>query len=722
MVVRLEDILEKVSLYQPEADLDIVKKAYVFSGMVHKGQTRVTGEPYLMHPLEVANILTTLKMDPDTVATGLLHDTVEDTHTTVEKIEEVFGADVALLVDGLTKISRISFDKKEDHEAENFRKILIAMARDIRVIIVKLADRLHNMRTLEPLRPDKRRKIARETMDIYAPIANRIGIGWVKAELEDLSFKYLEPEKYGRLVMMTERLGNERELYIDKVMGEIETKLSEYGIEGTITGRPKHLYGIYKKMEDQDIEFDKIHDLIGFRLIVDSVRDCYAALGIVHSAWRPVPGRFKDYIGIPKPNLYQSLHTTVIGPEGERMEIQIRTEEMHRVAEYGIAAHWMYKEGKAHDNQEGSAFAWLRQLLEWQKDLKDSGEFMDTVKVDLFPEEVFVFTPQGSVKELPVGASPIDFAYAIHTDIGHNCAGAKVDGRLVPLRHRLRNGNVVEIITSENHHPSKEWLNFVVTSKARTRIRHWLRDEEQRMSIALGRDICEQEFKKYDLVYARLIINGELESVAKKEFGLADIADLEMNIGFGKIPINTLLGKLLPPEKLEKMRDKKVSRFRSVLNRFKSKQKPQTGGVQVKGVDDDIMVRFARCCNPLPGDDIMGFISHGQGVAVHMSSCQNLLNVDPERRIDVEWQKDQDLTRPVKIRVECLNAKGLLAAMSDAINQSDSNVRSADIKTTPDGRAINIFEIEVKDTKHLKGVMKALLKIKKVTKVERIKV
>ncbi|MBI5903765.1 MAG: bifunctional (p)ppGpp synthetase/guanosine-3',5'-bis(diphosphate) 3'-pyrophosphohydrolase, partial [Deltaproteobacteria bacterium] len=451
-MVRLEDILEKVAAYNPAADLEVIKKAYVFSGVVHQGQTRLSGEAYLTHPIEVAYILTGLRMDGPSIATGLLHDTVEDTHTTIEKIEDLFGGEVAALVDGLTKLSRVTFEKKADHEAENFRKMVLAMGRDIRVILIKLADRLHNMRTLGALAPDKQHKVARETLDIYAPLANRLGIGWIKTELEDLAFKYLEPERCSWLEEMVSKALVSREDYIENVKKIIEEKLKEYDVSGEVTGRPKHIYSIHNKMVEQDAEFENIHDIIAFRIIVGSVRECYNVLGIIHSVWKPVPGRFKDYIAIPKANLYQSLHTTVVGPYGVRMEVQIRTEEMHRVSEYGIAAHWKYKEGKVLEGKDDKSFAWLRQLLEWQRDIKDSDEFMESLKVDLFPQEVFVFTPKGDVKEFPLGATPVDFAYAIHTDIGGKCSGARVNGRMVPLKHKLRNGDVVEIITSQAHH------------------------------------------------------------------------------------------------------------------------------------------------------------------------------------------------------------------------------------------------------------------------------
>ena len=480
-MVRLGEIIDKVSSYNPSANLDLIEKAYIFSAKVHKGQMRLSGEPYLSHPIEVAHILTNMQMDAVTVATGILHDTVEDTLTTIDRIKDLFGDEVAMLVDGVTKIGKITFDSKgtsgEEQQAENFRKMIIAMAQDIRVIMVKLADRLHNMRTLDALTPEKRTKIAQETIDIYAPIANRLGIGWIKTELEELAFYHLKPEAYKDLKekLATER--EEREKYIHEVKAIIEKKLVEYNLKAEVTGRPKHLYSIYKKMADQGTLLEHIYDVLAFRIIVDNIKECYEALGIIHSSWKPIPGRFKDYIAIPKPNMYQSLHTSVIGPNGERMEIQIRTHEMHKVSEEGIAAHWKYKEGKAMLEKDDKRFTWLRQMLEWQKDTRDAREFMDTVRMDLFSEEVFVFTPKGAVKELPKGATPVDFAYAVHTDVGHRCSAAKVNGKLVPLKYQLRHGDIVEIITSPNHNPSKDWLKFVVTSRARARIRQWIKTE-----------------------------------------------------------------------------------------------------------------------------------------------------------------------------------------------------------------------------------------------------
>lgn len=720
-MVRLEDILEKVSEYNPSADLDVIKKAYVFSGMVHQGQTRLSGEPYMNHPLEVADILADLRMDSSVVATGLLHDTVEDTHTTLEKIEEAFGPEISGLVDGLTKISRITFEKREDREAENFRKMILAMARDIRVILIKLADRLHNMRTLEALAPERQKKIAQETWDIYAPLANRLGIGWMKAELEDLAFKHLEPGEYSALCEKVARWREERGTYVAGVKEVVGSKLAEHTIKGEVTGRLKHLYSIYRKMKAQDVEFEDIHDIIAFRVIVGSISDCYAVLGLLHSTWKPVPGRFKDFIAIPKPNLYQSLHTTVVGPYGWRMELQIRTAEMHRVAEYGIAAHWKYKEGKAIDREDDKRFSWLRQLLEWQRDLKDSDEFMETVKVDLFPEEVFVFTPKGDVKVFPKGSTPVDFAYAVHTDVGHSCMGAKVNGKMVPLKKRLRNGNVVEVITSGSHHPSKDWLRFVVTSRAKNRIRQWIKSEEREKSIVLGKEVLEKQLKKHALDYTKLLKSGELERIARDEFSLQGLEHLQLNIGYGKVSVYKVLTRLIPPERIKGAGERKVSGLRKVLQRLKSAPTPVPGkeGVIISGVED-IMVKFAKCCYPLPGEDITGFISHGQGVSIHNAKCPNLLTVDPERLIEVEWDKGTKSLRHVMIEVVCENEKGLLADMSNAIKNADANIAGADIKSGADNKAVCSFEIEVNDMEHLRNTLRSLEKIKKVLKVKRV--
>ena len=720
-MVRLGEIIDKVSSYNPSANLELIEKAYIFSAKVHKGQMRLSGEPYLSHPIEVAHILTNMQMDAVTVATGILHDTVEDTLTTIDRIRELFGDEVAMLVDGVTKIGKITFDSKgtsgEEQQAENFRKMIIAMAQDIRVIMVKLADRLHNMRTLDALTPEKRIKIAQETIDIYAPIANRLGIGWIKAELEELAFYHLKQEAYKDLQekLATER--EEREKYIHEVKAIIEKRLVEYNLKAEVTGRPKHLYSIYKKMADQGTLLEHIYDVLAFRIIVDNIKECYEVLGIIHSTWKPIPGRFKDYIAIPKPNMYQSLHTSVIGPYGERMEIQIRTHEMHKVSEEGIAAHWKYKEGKAMLEKDDKLFTWLRQMLEWQKDTRDAREFMDTVRMDLFSEEVFVFTPKGAVKELPKGATPVDFAYAVHTDVGHRCSAAKVNGKLVPLKYQLRHGDIVEIITSPNHNPSKDWLKFVVTSRARARIRQWIKTEERQKSIALGKDICDKDFKRHDVDFYKMLKSGELDRIAREEMGLTGVDNALASIGYGKLSSHQLLGKLLPPEKLQPHTEQEMSAFKRVLQRFK---KPVKEAVLVKGTDD-VLIRFARCCNPLQGDDIVGFISRGKGVAVHVKGCPSVRYSDPERIIDVAWDKGTKTTRPAKLRVICHDEKGLLVNMSSVITGQEANITNATITTTPDKKAVCTFEIEVNDLSHLMNIINGLKKVKRVVKVERVK-
>lgn len=720
-MVRLGEIIDKVSSYNPSANLELIEKAYIFSAKVHKGQMRLSGEPYLSHPIEVAHILTNMQMDAVTVATGILHDTVEDTLTTIDRIRELFGDEVAMLVDGVTKIGKITFDSKdtsgEEQQAENFRKMIIAMAQDIRVIMVKLADRLHNMRTLDALTPEKRIKIAQETIDIYAPIANRLGIGWIKAELEELAFYHLKQEAYKDLQekLATER--EEREKYIHEVKAIIEKRLVEYNLKAEVTGRPKHLYSIYKKMADQGTLLEHIYDVLAFRIIVDNIKECYEVLGIIHSTWKPIPGRFKDYIAIPKPNMYQSLHTSVIGPYGERMEIQIRTHEMHKVSEEGIAAHWKYKEGKAMLEKDDKLFTWLRQMLEWQKDTRDAREFMDTVRMDLFSEEVFVFTPKGAVKELPKGATPVDFAYAVHTDVGHRCSAAKVNGKLVPLKYQLRHGDIVEIITSPNHNPSKDWLKFVVTSRARARIRQWIKTEERQKSIALGKDICDKDFKRHDVDFYKMLKSGELDRIAREEMGLTGVDNALASIGYGKLSSHQLLGKLLPSEKLQPHTEQEMSAFKRVLQRFK---KPVKEAVLVKGIDD-VLISFARCCNPLQGDDIVGFISRGKGVAVHVKGCPSVRYSDPERIIDVAWDKGTKTTRPVKLRVICHDEKGLLVNMSSVITGQEANITNATITTTPDKKAVCTFEIEVNDLSHLMNIINGLKKVKRVVKVERVK-
>ncbi|MHB8172972.1 MAG: RelA/SpoT family protein [Nitrospirota bacterium] len=716
-MLRFEDILEKIQSYQPEADLDFLRMAYVFSAKVHQGASRLSGEPYLVHPIEVAGILAELKLDYITVACGLLHDTVEDTDTTVEEIAEYFGDEVASIVDGLTKMARIEFKTREEAQAENFRKMILAMSKDIRVMLIKLADRLHNMRTLEHLKPERRKAIAQETLDIYAPLANRLGLGRIKWELEDLCLKYLEPEVYDELVHRINQKREEREQYINELVAIVKAHMEKTGLPGRVLGRPKHYYSIYQKMLKQGITVDEMYDISALRIITDNKADCYAILGMIHSLWLPVPGRFKDFIGVPKSNLYQSLHTTVIGPKGERVEFQIRTEDMHRVAEEGIAAHWQYKEKGRIAEVDEKRFSWLRQLVEYQKELTDSKEFLDTVKVDLFPEVVYVFTPRGDVKELAKGSTPVDLAYSIHTDVGNQCVGARVNGKMVPIRHELQTGDTVEIVTQPGHFPSRDWLKFVKTSKAKTRIRHWLKQEEDKQSIELGRDLFEKELKKRDINPQKLYKSQDLSKIIEAA-KVGDIDELYSEIGFGKISARQSILSILPEEAVtEDKRDESI--LRKVARKIVPKKDK---GVRIKGVDD-IMIHFSKCCNPVPGDKIIGFITRGRGVSIHSLECTNVIDLESERdrMIPVEWDMEHPIMYPAKISVATVDKPGLLANVSTAIAAADSNITSAEISTSEDKRASLNFTIEITNTEHLARVMKKITQVDGVINVKRVK-
>jgi len=712
-VIRLRDIINKVLSYHPNPRIELIEKAYVFSAQVHKGQLRLSGEPYLIHPLAVAALLADLKLDDVTVSTGLLHDTVEDTFTTLATIDEAFGPEISSLVDGVTKISKMSFRAAEEKQAENFRKMILAMSKDIRVILIKLADRLHNMRTLHYLPPDKTVELAQETMDIYAPLANRLGIFWIKSELEDLALRYLRPEIFHALAVKTASMEKETTDYVDEVCGIIRNRLEEFNARAEVTGRSKHLYSIFRKMQMQNLGFEDVYDLIGFRIIVDSVRDCYEVLGIIHLLWKPVAGRFKDYIAMPKANMYQSLHTTVIGPAGKRIEVQIRTNEMHRIAEQGIAAHWKYKEGDYPEHKDDKQFAWLRQLLEWQQELKDPREFLDSVKVDLFPEEVYVFTPKGAVKQFPLGATPVDFAYSIHTDIGHRCSGARVNGRLVSLKYELRNGDTVEIITSPQQKPSKDWLRFVRTPRARTKINHWVRMEEQARSIELGKQICEKEFKRHGLNFFKLM---KKEDMAKylDELKLKNDEELFTAVAYGRASAKQLLALFISPEELRQREE--PSKIRKIARRLMG-----TGesGVIVDTVDD-IMVRFGKCCRPLPGEKIKGYITRGRGVTVHAYNCIHIQGCDRERLIDVTWDERKKFIHTVTIEVTSEDKKGILAEISASISSAEANISDAAAHRIDDNKAVVTFEVEVNDYKHLRNVIRAIERVKGVIKVSRL--
>ncbi|MFA4875548.1 MAG: bifunctional (p)ppGpp synthetase/guanosine-3',5'-bis(diphosphate) 3'-pyrophosphohydrolase [bacterium] len=714
--VRLEDIVERIQGYNPDADVDLLRRAYIFSAKVHQGQTRLSGETYLNHPIEVAAILANLKLDAATVAAGLLHDTIEDTTATPKELKEMFGEEVAGLVDGMTKLSRIELQSREQREAENFRKMIVAMARDIRVILIKLADRLHNMRTLRSLPPEKQKRIAQETLDIYAPIANRMGISRIKIELEDLSFMYLEPEAYEDLVRKVNQRRIERESYINELIEVMKQQLGEHGYKGEVKGRPKHFYSIYQKMQKQGIAFEDIYDLIAIRIITDTKVNCYAILGLIHSLWTPVPGRFKDFIGVPKSNLYQSLHTTIIGPKGERVEFQIRTDEMHRLAEEGIAAHWRYKEKSAISQRDEQQYAWLRQLLEWQKDVPDAKEFMETVKGDLFPDVVYVFTPRGDVKELPLGSTPVDFAYSVHTDIGHQCVGAKVNGKIVPLKHELRNGDKVEVTTQTGHTPSRDWLKFVKTSRAKTRIKGWLKIEERRRSMLLGKELLEKELRKHELSPSKFFKSEELLGVVK-ELSQNTIEDLLAAIGYGKVSALLVANKLAP----DKVHIEPVSKpKRSFFKR--AKPASVSGGMKINGMDN-MLIHLSKCCNPVPGDKILGFITRGRGVAIHTVDCTNVsdLTFDKERLVEVSWGDLQAGAHAVKISVQTKDKPGLLASVSSSISAAEANITHAEVTTNEDRQAMLNFTIDIRDVEHLNRIIKNIEAIKGVIDVKRIR-
>lgn len=717
---RIEEILSAVEKYTSEADTNLIRQAYVFSARVHKDQLRSSGEPYLSHPLEVAYILTQLKMDAVAVSVGLLHDTLEDTYATEREIEDLFGAEILSLVQGLTKISQIQFGSREQKEAENFRKMILAMTKDIRVILVKLADRVHNIRTLQHVSRERQKRIARETLDIYAPLANRLGIGWMKRDLEEYSFQYLLPEEYEAIEKKVSGTYETRCQYITDFSGIIERELSRSRIPFTLVGRPKHYYSIYQKMKRQGLTFEEIYDTIGIRIITDDIKNCYAILGIIHSFCKPIPGKVKDYIAMPKANMYQSLHTTVLGPQGHCVELQIRNEEMHRVCEDGIAAHWKYKEGAAKElHADEDKFLWLRRLLEWHQEVEDPKEFLDTVKVDLFPEEVYVFTPQGDVKGLPRGASPIDFAYQIHTDIGNHCVGAKITGRMVPLRYALQNGDIVEILTSSSQTPHRDWLSFVKTSKAKAKIRAWLKNAQRKQSEALGREIFHRELGKYKLKPAE-IVKSQAFREAQKELGYASEEKLMEGLGFGKVSLSSLMLKTVPYELLEERKKLEESAPHKPYD-HKHVKKPSEPNIKVKGLDN-ILIRFSRCCNPIPGDPIIGFISRGKGVTIHDENCSSVdLNIDIDRKIDVDWDLEDKTFRSVTITVLSENKVGLLAGISNAIAACNANISKADISTPDKGPARLYFSVEVVNLEHLSEVLTKIRSVPGVLEAEREK-
>jgi len=703
--VTIDSLVNKVRSYNPEADEGLLRRAYVFSRDAHCSQRRFGGAPYIEHPLSVADILADMRMDVPAIAAGLLHDTIEDTGTTVKDIKDMFGEEIAFLVDSLTKLSRIEFKTKEEAQAENFRKMLLAMSEDIRVILIKFADRLHNMRTLQYLPESKRQRIAAETLEIYAPLANRLGIGWLRIEFEDLSFKFLMPELYDDLVKKVAKRKEEQEGYLKEVAQVVENRLREEGLEGTVYGRVKHYYGIYQKMQNQGITFDQVYDVLGLRIITDTKANCYTIMGLIHSLWLPIPGRFKDYIAMPKSNLYQSLHTTVIGPKGERVEFQIRTEEMHRIAEEGIASHWRYKEKDSIKDRDSRYISWLRELLQSQKELRDAREFLEAVKGEVVPDVVYVFTPKGEIKELPVGSTPVDFAYSIHTQVGHKCIGARVNGRMVPLRYQLNNGDTVEIITSSAHGPSRDWLKFVVTQRAKNRIKQWIKAEEKKQGIELGTRLLEAEMRRHNIKPS--VRTDEMHAIAKS-FSMQSLDDLLISIGYGKVSPHQVVNRLLPERPHEEVPQRTA------------KPQKEHRGISIKGIDH-ILYHTARCCFPVPGDVLVGFVTRGKGVTIHRRDCPNLerLAIDDERFIDVDWRPENGTTSTARLTVETVDKPGVLANLSALISSVNVNISHIEANATQDKRAHIVFNLDIRDKVQLTGLMQKIAQTEGVLSVKR---
>ena len=717
--MQLQDLLAEVQSYHPSPDLEAIRKAHAFMMRFHQGQTRASGEPYVTHLLEVAFLAAKLRLDVPSIVTSLLHDVVEDTDATLATLQEEFGKDIAQLVDGVTKLNQVQFSSKAEAQAENFRKMLLAMAKDIRVLLIKLCDRTHNMRTLEFLSEARRKRIAQETLDIYAPLAHRLGIYWIKSELEDLCLHYLKPTVYENIKQQVAKTRAEREFYIKEVVQLISQELQQNEIKGSVSGRPKHFYSIYQKMDQNDLQFDEIYDLIAFRTIVDSTRDCYAALGVVHAAWKPIPGRFKDYIAMPKPNNYQSLHTTVIGPRGHRIEIQIRSSEMHEVAERGIAAHWLYKDagkGPAPAGKTSDQFPWMKSLIESEQLLHDPVEFLSSIKEDLFSAEVFVFSPKGDLIALSQNATPIDFAYHIHSHVGTHCLSARVNGKQVPLAYRLQNGDTVEIVTSEQQTPSKDWLNIVTTTKAKQRIRSWLKIEERNRSVSVGHELLSKDLRKLKISINKVLRDGTLEKIAR-ELGHSDVDVLLAEIGYGKISTRPVISKLLPEDPNI---DEKLGREDTALQRiFKKAAKAlkDTSSIKIHGMDD-MVFRFARCCEPLPGDDLVGYITRGRGVAVHTRGCPQTLSFDPRRIVPVTWDTDVKHARPIRFRLDVEDRVGILASITAAITNLEISFINLQSHPGINGKAVVTFEINVEHISQLDTVTRRLESIGGIIRVE----
>lgn len=720
--VSLEELFQLIKSYSPKADFSVIKDAYDFAEKAHREQKRFSGEPFVVHPLEVAKILAELELDQETIMAGLLHDVVEDTGISLEDIKERFGGEVALLVDGVTKLSRIEYISKEEQQVENLRKMFLAMAKDIRVILIKLADRLHNLRTLKYHHAPKQLEIANETLEVFAPLAHRLGIYRIKWELEDLAFRFKDPGKYFELVDKIAKTRDKREEYIRSVISILNEKLMAMGIEADIQGRPKHLFSIMAKMQEQQKDINEIYDVTAVRCLVDTVRDCYAALGIVHTLWTPIPGRFKDFVAMPKSNMYQSIHTTVIGPQGEPLEIQIRTMEMHRTAEYGIAAHWRYKEGGRGDREFDKKLAWLRQLLEWQHDLRDAKEFMESIKIDLFADSVFVFSPKGDVVELPAGSVPLDFAYRIHTDVGHRCTGSKVNGRIVPLEYKLKNGDILEILTSKSSGPKRDWLNIVKTSHAKTKIRQWFKKEQRDDNILKGKENIEREAKKQGLE-AELIKGDRLLEIGKK-YNILSLDDLYAAIGDGQITAGSILSKI----KMEEAKTEKKGLLAEEVQALKTEVRPSaawgkpTQGIRVKGIDN-LLIRLSHCCNPVPGDPIAGYVTRGRGVSIHRTDCRNIIayqNYERERLVEVAW--DKEFTEPFQVKLEAngMDRAGFLSDVMAVLLEMKISANWVTARGKKDGGAVIEMVLEMKGLEQLEHIMNKIRRVKDVYDVRRV--
>lgn len=727
MIPLIKHLIEKANSYLLEKDIQFITRAFEFAEKAHGHQYRKSGEPYILHPIQVAEILVDLEMDPDTIAAAFLHDVVEDTDVTFDQLEKEFNKEVAMLVDGVTKLGKIKYKSHEEQQAENHRKMFVAMAKDIRVILIKLADRLHNMRTLKHLPTEKQRRIANETLEIFAPLAHRLGISTIKWELEDTALRYLNPQQYYRIVNLMKKKRAEREQYIDEVLVKINERLEEVGVKAQIHGRAKHIYSIYRKMAIQNKQFNEIYDLLAVRIIVENIKDCYAVLGVIHTCWKPMPGRFKDYIAMPKANMYQSLHTTVIGPKGDPLEVQIRSEEMHKIAEYGVAAHWAYKEGKKVVDQKQSMeqkLTWFREILEWQNDANDAQEFMESLKIDLFSDTVFVFTPKGDVIELPKGSVPLDFAFRIHTEIGNRCIGAKVNGKMVTLDHQLRTGDIVEVMTSKHSYgPSQDWVKIAQSSHARNKIRQWFKKERRDENVAKGKELVEKEIKKHHIEPKEVLTDDNIEKVVKK-FNFSGEEDMYAAVGYNGITaaqIATRLTESIRKKRGQEQEEQTLAEAVSEIKQYTSKKKTSIG-VRVKGIDN-LLIRLSKCCNPVPGDEIVGFITKGRGVSIHRSDCLNVKTDDAKQRLlPVEWESDhlESKNYNVDIEISGYDRRGLLNDVLQAVTETRTNMNAVSGRSDKNKMASILMTVSIHNVDHLQKVVERIKRIPDIYSVRRI--